>query len=339
MDNGTPITTVWQWGVAHPRFVVLFFLAGGGPLLVSPFLWVYDQLPYRRRELAAQTEREAVEATQHKQEKAEAEKHHRESCSCGSECDGFEKCERHHRDCNCNHRSVCVCEVEQDCDCECRCNCRGCDGFRKPGPLARLHAESGGTETPAAASVPEPAATASTPREAARPSWGQALAQWSELCQQYAAYECDPHELLRLPALADVTFGPTATFIEAFYQAQQLVTDHEPEDSRRSQRFVDAAVAATSAWTVAREAANRVRASRYTEDEQALLRRALSALDLAKNDPDTGERDQGNAVAARMMQDLAKRAQASGRWRISDNSMAQIEALSRRELNSGPSTT
>jgi hypothetical protein len=349
MDIATWIATAWNWGVGHWVWILIFFLCGGGAVLAAPFRWVYDQLPYRRRELAAQEEqlarelaaREeqlAIEAAQRKQEKAEAEARHRETCRCGSDCDGYKKCEKHHADCNCTHRSICVCEVEEDCDCECRCDCRKCAGFRKPGPLGRVPAGTGATEGPAATPAPGSTAAAGAPGKVAPLSWKKAHAQWLELCERYAAYECDPHELVRLPALADVTFGPTATFIEAFYEAQQLLTDQKPEDDRRAKRFVAAVAAANSAWTVAREAAERVRTSRYTEDEQVLLRRALSALELAQNASGPEERAQGYAGAARLMQELAKRTEPSGRWRMPDKSREQIEAWARRELDSTPST-
>src|SRR3954447_14181689 len=48
-----------------------------------------------------------------------------------------------------------------------------------------------------------------------RARWRAAVAGHAEVARSFAAYECDPEAVLRLPALADVRQPATARFIEA----------------------------------------------------------------------------------------------------------------------------
>lgn len=65
----------------------------------------------------------------------------------------------------------------------------------------------------------------SAPTDAA---WSRARQRLDALSAQYAAYERDPQEVLRLPALADVTVPSTREVVAAFAHAQALRTDAPP---------------------------------------------------------------------------------------------------------------
>ena len=66
--------------------------------------------------------------------------------------------------------------------------------------------------------------------------WAHARQRFAALRGEYAAYECDPMAVLRLPALSDVTVPSTGRFVEAFAEAQALETDAFPPESARHGR-------------------------------------------------------------------------------------------------------
>lgn len=328
-----------NWAGANLIWVILFFVFGGGALLAAPFKWAYNRLPHRRRIVAQRAE--ARRLARAREEDLDAQ--HAENCPCGNECEGRRACTKHHPECNCDHVSHCVCLNEKDCTCECRCDCKECYGYKPVGPLVRRPEASpllaAGTPPPV---TPQPAAqpkTSATPASAQpQPlSWTKARKDFLRLSEEYAAYECDPSELVRLPALADVTFGPTATFIEAFYQANQRVSTTKPADPEAAARFVEAAAAARTAWTAAVEAAERVMATRLESDEQALLRQVKRSLRLAENAETPQERAQALGTAGKLMRDLALRTEESGRWRLPKAARLELETWPKPEL--GTATT
>lgn len=65
-------------------------------------------------------------------------------------------------------------------------------------------------------------------RSRARHGWPAARERFHRLAAEYAAFECDPVAVLRLPALADVAVPATARFITAFSEAQALHTERKP---------------------------------------------------------------------------------------------------------------
>jgi hypothetical protein len=172
----------------------------------------------------------------------------------------------------------------------------------------------------------------------ARPvSWTQSRARFMAVCEKWTAYECDPHELLRLPALADVTFGPTATFIEAWYEANQLLTDSKPAKQETAARFVEVAERACNAWHQAVAAAERVADTRLSERERGLLRRAKNSLSIAENPGYEGERAGAYEQAARHMRELASSTEQSRRWRLPEGARLEIQGWARPELTAGES--
>lgn len=319
-------------------------MCGGWTALGHGLRWVGGRLPGGKRKALERAERKRLE----QQRKEELDIAHAKGCACGERCDGRKKCDQHHPDCNCDHmRSFCVCQDEYECDCECRCDCKDCEGYYKEEPLLRIpHSGTPGKDRAAQSPAGVPAGD-----ERAAPvsdnvagngqqpviAWSECRARFVVVCEEWVAYECDPHELLRLPALADVTFGPTAAFIEAWYEANQLLTDTEPTQQGAAAKFIDAAERACNAWRQAVSAAERVADTRLNEGERTLLRRAKHSLNLAENAEHAGEQEQAYATAARHMRELASRTAQSRRWRLPDAARLEIEQWARPELTAGES--
>jgi hypothetical protein len=154
------------------------------------------------------------------------------------------------------------------------------------------------------------AAPASQPvRPAPRPRapgtdvvWGQARTRFHALRAAYAAFECDPMEVLRLPALADVSVPSTARFVDAFAEAQALDTDGFPPQ-RHASAFIAAVDRAERAWHAAREAAQRIRLSGLSPAERGTVERVIKLLTTARDSDSDPER---LAAYARARAELAK---------------------------------
>jgi hypothetical protein len=149
-------------------------------------------------------------------------------------------------------------------------------------------------------------AVAAARRDAVRPRWDAAVARYRRTAEAYAAFECDPAEVLHRPALADVREPATARFVDAFAEATALVTDEYP-GPEAGERFDRAAEAAERAWRAAVDAADRVRAARFAPGERALVDQVLSLLDLARSSPHDGERRTAYARARQRLVDLERR--------------------------------
>lgn len=106
-----------------------------------------------------------------------------------------------------------------------------------------------------------------------RAEWRASRRRFDELRARYAAYECDPLAVLRLPALADVTVASTARFVDAFAQAQGLHSEHEepepPEEDAISYRR--AVERAWQAWLAANDAAERIRLAGLSPRDRATV--------------------------------------------------------------------
>ncbi|NMH80025.1 hypothetical protein [Pseudonocardia xinjiangensis] len=132
--------------------------------------------------------------------------------------------------------------------------------------------------------------------------WGQARARFHGLRSQYAAFECDPMEVLRLPALADVSVPSTARFVDAFAEAQALDTDRFPPPQHAA-AFVAAVDRAERAWQAAREAAQRIRLSGLSAAERGTVERVIKLLTTARDSDSDPER---LAAYARARAELGK---------------------------------
>jgi hypothetical protein len=161
----------------------------------------------------------------------------------------------------------------------------------------------------ALASQSRPAATAGTDPRPARPAtprpravWESARDRFSALRAEYAAFECDPMQVLHRPALTDVSVGSTARFVDAFAEAQALETDSYPPREHGAS-FVSAVDKAERAWRAAVEAADRIRLSGLSPAERGTVERVIKLLTTARDSDSDPER---HAAYARARSELAK---------------------------------
>ena len=169
------------------------------------------------------------------------------------------------------------------------------------------------------------------PRRAVAPPtvdpWLRARQDFALLRQEYAAYECDPLAVLRLPALADVTVPSTARFVEAFAEAQALDTDAPPPPPHRA-RYLAAVDLARRSWAAAREAAERIQASHLPEKERATVERVVRLLTTARDSDNDAERLVAYAKARNELIRLEK----TGRFRLPRPAKAMLDTASRGQL-------
>jgi hypothetical protein len=152
----------------------------------------------------------------------------------------------------------------------------------------------------AAGTAPLPARPAARPRPEA--GWERARERFSALRAEYAAFECDPMQVLHRPALADVSVGSTARFVDAFAEAQALETDTFPPGEHGAS-YVSAVERAERAWRAAVDAADRIRLSGLSPAERATVERVIKLLTTARDSDSDPERI---AAYARARSELAK---------------------------------
>ena len=155
-----------------------------------------------------------------------------------------------------------------------------------------------------AGTAPIPARPAAPPRPDL--VWANARNRFHRLRTEYAAFECDPMQVLRLPALADVSVASTARFVDAFAEAQAMETERFP-GHKHGAGFVAAVDRAERAWRAARDAAERIRLSGLTPAERATVERVIKLLTTARDSDSEPER---LAAYTRARTELAKLDQA-----------------------------
>lgn len=189
-------------------------------------------------------------------------------------------------------------------------------GRRRRGALRR-----GGA--PGTAPIPaRPAA-----RKDSQAVWRRARERFHALRAEYAAFECDAMEVLRLPALADVSVPSTARFVDAFAEAQALETDAYPPGEHATS-FVSAVDRAERAWRAAREAAERIRLSGLSPAERSTVERVIKLLTTARESDSDAER---LAAYGRARSELAKLDRA-GAIHMPRSAEAALEAAARGAL-------
>jgi hypothetical protein len=169
------------------------------------------------------------------------------------------------------------------------------------------------------------------PAPASAPDWAAARVRFDQLRGEYAAFECDPLAVLRLPALTDVTVPSTGRFVDAFAEAQALQTDTEPRPAHRD-RFVAAVDSAWRAWRAALEAAERIRLAGIPAQERATVQRAIKLLTMARDSDHDAERITAYAKAR---VELAK-LERTGTVRLPPAAAAVLEAAGRGQLPPAP---
>ncbi|GAA5134981.1 hypothetical protein [Pseudonocardia adelaidensis] len=177
----------------------------------------------------------------------------------------------------------------------------------------------------AAGTAPLPARPAAPPRLEA--VWTKARERFTALRAEYAAFECDPMEVLRRPALADVSVASTARFVDAFAEAQALETDSFPP-AEHATSFVSAVDRAERAWRAAAEAAERIRLSGLSPAERGTVERVIKLLTTARDSDSDPER---LAAYARARSELAK-LDRSGVIHLPRTAQAALDEAARGEL-------
>lgn len=177
----------------------------------------------------------------------------------------------------------------------------------------------------AAGTAPLPARPAAPPRPEA--VWNRARERFTALRAEYAAFECDPMQVLHRPALTDVSVGSTARFVDAFAEAQALETDAFPP-AEHAASFVSAVDRAERAWRAAVEAADRIRLSGLTPAERGTVERVIKLLTTARDSDSDAER---HAAYARARTELAKLDKA-GVIHLPRRAAAALDAAARGAL-------
>jgi hypothetical protein len=170
---------------------------------------------------------------------------------------------------------------------------------------------------------PAPPAVAPAPNL----SWESARTRFAAVRAAYAAHECDPMAVLRLPALSDVSVPSTGRFVEAFAEAQALDTDARPPQAQAA-AFVAAVERAERAWRAAVDAAERIRLSGLAPAERATVERVVKLLTTARDSDSDAER---LAAYSRARSELAKLDRA-GVVHLPRPARAALDAAARGEL-------
>jgi hypothetical protein len=157
--------------------------------------------------------------------------------------------------------------------------------------------------------------------------WTKARERFTALRAEYAAFECDPMQVLHRPALTDVTVGSTARFVDAFAEAQALETDALPP-AEHAASFVSAVDRAERAWRAAVEAADRIRLSGLSPAERGTVERVIKLLTTARDSDSDAER---HAAYSRARAELAKLDRA-GVIHLPRTAAAALDAAARGAL-------
>jgi hypothetical protein len=157
--------------------------------------------------------------------------------------------------------------------------------------------------------------------------WARARERFARLRAEYAAHECDPMAVLRLPALSDVSVPSTGRFVEAFAEAQALETDAFPPESHAT-AFVTAVERADRSWRAACDAAERIRLSNLAPEERHAVERVIKLLTTARDSDNDAER---LAAYARARTELA-RLDHAGVIHMPRTAQAALEVAGRGQL-------
>ena len=163
--------------------------------------------------------------------------------------------------------------------------------------------------------VPPQAANRPPAAKPLRVRWDEARQRYARVATDYGQYESDPLRVLRLPALADPAVPSTARFIDAFHEAMALHTEEFPPE-RIARQYIAAAAKAENAWEAACEAADKLRASRFTPEERALIAQGIKLLELAQGGATEAEQEAAFSAARQVLAKLERSAGARLDWRV-----------------------
>ncbi|GAB2971454.1 hypothetical protein LWP59_15655 [Amycolatopsis acidiphila] len=161
--------------------------------------------------------------------------------------------------------------------------------------------------------------------------WDQARERYGRVAGEYGQYEADALQVLRLPALADPAVPSTGRFIDAFHEAMALHTEEFPPEPMARQ-FIEATVTAEKAWAAAREAAEKLRASRFTAEERALIAQGIKLLELAQGGATPAEQEAALGAARGVLAKLERSVGTRLDWRVPRSARQAIDAAGKPRL-------
>lgn len=169
--------------------------------------------------------------------------------------------------------------------------------------------------------------------------WDKGVKALSTVRQAIIDFETDPLAVrFARPLLADVAEPASATFYAAFGEADALHTEAVPQDDSRITEFVNAALAAESAWAAANENALRKARLGIIHGGRVLLREDKRKLSQAQTlinqalDPASTLEFAANALTK--AQELLDAVGLVIPERLAVNTVQAIESIHRRELMS-----
>ncbi|HVV14731.1 hypothetical protein [Amycolatopsis sp.] len=190
----------------------------------------------------------------------------------------------------------------------------------------RAHAQPGHRRVP-------PATRKVPPGKSLRARWDEARTRYGRVAGEYGEYESDPLRVLRLPALADPAVPSTGRFIDAFHEAMALDTEEFPPEAMAKQ-FITATDNAAKAWDAAKEAAEKLRASRFTAEERTLIAQGIKLLELAQGGATPAEQEAAFAAARQVLAKLERSAGTRLDWRVPRMARQWIERSGKPRLES-----
>ncbi|HEY5857762.1 MAG TPA: hypothetical protein VIW24_27930 [Aldersonia sp.] len=147
------------------------------------------------------------------------------------------------------------------------------------------------------------AKTAQEARAAQVERWGKGATAYAKVALAVTEFETDPETIFVRPLLLDTSEPDTATFFTAFHEAGKLHLENVPRDEQLITAFIDAALAAETAFDRADHNARTKAEAGITHDnrkltqaEQRTLTRARGLLRIAL-DPTTDGNHAHNAFA------------------------------------------
>ena len=163
-----------------------------------------------------------------------------------------------------------------------------------------------------------------SPQQILRTRWAKARERYQRVAGEDGAYESDPLQVLRLPALADPEVPSTGRFINAFHEAMALHTETFPPEPMAKQ-FVAATDTAVQTWDAAKEAAEKLRASRFTAAERALITQGIKLLELAQGGATVAEQEAAFGAARQVLARLERSVGTRLEWRVPRPARIQVQ--------------
>lgn len=164
-----------------------------------------------------------------------------------------------------------------------------------------------------------------------RGQWERSINGYNDVAVAYGQYESDPLKVLKMPALADPDVATTGQFIEAFYEATALRTDAFPGE-KMAKQFIITSRTAANAWKFAQEAAERLRTSRFTSEENALIRQGIKLLQLAQQGATPAEQETALLTARQILIKLELSVSSRGNWRLPRPARLNIESMTHSQI-------